>query len=63
MVKQSGEYASLAAGWVSDISQAALSGTGVPLTWSREANAYDCVSSPRPLNLESLGHFGHHVDV
>ncbi|KAH9963817.1 phospholipase C/P1 nuclease domain-containing protein [Russula dissimulans] len=38
----SGGYASLAAGWVNDISQAALSGTDVPLTWAQEVNAYDC---------------------
>ncbi|KAH8985809.1 nuclease Le1 [Lactarius akahatsu] len=28
-------------GWVSHINQAALSGTGVPLSWSQEANTYD----------------------
>lgn len=43
-ITQSGEYALEAPGWVSDINQAALSGTDVPLTWSQEANAYDCVS-------------------
>lgn len=39
---RSGEYASLAAGWVSNINTAALSGTTVPLGWSQEANAFDC---------------------
>ncbi|KAH9003243.1 nuclease Le1 [Lactarius deliciosus] len=38
----SGTYASQAAGWVSNIDQAALSGTGIPLSWSQEANTYDC---------------------
>jgi len=38
----SGDYASLAAGWISDIDTAALSGTTVPLGWAQEANANDC---------------------
>ncbi|KAH9160634.1 nuclease Le1 [Lactarius sanguifluus] len=33
----------VAGGWVGQyINQAALSGTGVPLSWSQEANTYDC---------------------
>ncbi|KAI0295860.1 nuclease Le1 [Multifurca ochricompacta] len=35
----SGDFSSLAAGWVSNISPSALSSTAVPLTWSQEANA------------------------
>ncbi|KAF8499597.1 nuclease Le1 [Russula emetica] len=38
----SGEYSSFSAGWVSDIDQAALNGTAVPLRWAQESDAYDC---------------------
>lgn len=38
----SGQYASLAPGWVSSINTAALSGTTVPLSWAQEANSNDC---------------------
>ncbi|KAF8260094.1 hypothetical protein EI94DRAFT_1812184 [Lactarius quietus] len=38
----SGEYKSLAAGWISSINTAALSDTTVPTGWASDANAYDC---------------------
>ncbi|KAN0135433.1 hypothetical protein V8E53_006712 [Lactarius tabidus] len=38
----SGEYESLAAGWISNINTAPLSGTSVSTGWASEANAYDC---------------------
>ncbi|KAI9457089.1 nuclease Le1 [Lactarius psammicola] len=39
---RTGEYASQAPGWVSNINAAALTGTTVPLGWSQDANAFDC---------------------
>lgn len=41
----SGEYESLADGWISNINTTALSGTSIPTSWASEANAYDCRSS------------------
>jgi len=37
-----GDYTPEAHGWISDINQSALSGTDVPLTWSKEANTLLC---------------------
>ncbi|VDC07064.1 unnamed protein product [Peniophora sp. CBMAI 1063] len=39
----SGSYESLASGWVSCITESALSGTSCPLVWATEANAYNCI--------------------
>ncbi|EIM79942.1 nuclease Le1 [Stereum hirsutum FP-91666 SS1] len=39
---KTGEYKSLASGWVTCITDSALDGTSCPLVWAKEANAYDC---------------------
>lgn len=54
--KSQGQYASLAAGWVSSMTQSALSSTAVPLTWAQESNAFDCVSSQLRLPPGLVGH-------
>ncbi|KAI0051518.1 nuclease Le1 [Auriscalpium vulgare] len=40
----SGDFKSLAAGWVSCIEPSALNSTACPLIWAQEANAFDCTN-------------------